>query len=82
MQTIRAWLAAHPDEAAAVMARNRSYVFFREAPVDDPALGPIAAAKVPLTAGRSLAVDRLAPQLPHAGVDRDDAARRAAVAGG
>ena len=41
------------------MARNRSFIFFREAPVEDPGLGPIAAAKVPLTAGRSLAVDRL-----------------------
>lgn len=59
MQTIRAWLAAHPGEAAAVMAENRSYIFFREAAVDDPAAGPVAAAKVPLAAGRSLAVDRL-----------------------
>ena len=32
---------------------------FREAPVDNPAFGPIAAAKVPLSAERSLAVDRL-----------------------
>ena len=59
MPAIRAWLAANPGEAAAVMAENRSYIFFREAPVDDPALGPVAAAKVPLTPGRSLAVDRL-----------------------
>ena len=59
MATIRGWLADHPDEAAAVMAKNRSFIFFREAPVEDPALGPVAAAKVPLTAGRSLAVDRL-----------------------
>ncbi len=59
MQTIRAWLHANPGEAGAVMARNRSYVFFREAPVNDVALGPIAAAKVPLTPARSLAVDRL-----------------------
>ncbi len=59
MPAIRAWLAAHPGEAAAVMAENRSYIFFREAPVADPALGPVAAAKVPLTPGRSLAVDRL-----------------------
>ena len=59
MEGIRAWLAAHPDEAAGVMAANRSFIFFREAPVDDPALGPIAAAKVPLTPVRSLAVDRL-----------------------
>lgn len=59
MQTIRAWLAAHPDRAPAVLAANRSYIFFREAPVADATLGPVAAAKVPLTAGRSLAVDRL-----------------------
>jgi membrane-bound lytic murein transglycosylase A len=59
MASIRAWLAAHPDEAPAVMAANRSFIFFREAPVEDAALGPVGAAKVPLTAGRSLAVDRL-----------------------
>ena len=58
MQSIRAWLAAHPDEVASILAANPSYIFFREAPVEDLALGPIAAAKVPLTAGRSLAVDR------------------------
>ena len=58
MQAIRAWLAGHPDEAPSVLAANRSYIFFREAPVDDPALGPVAAARVPLSAGRSLAVDR------------------------
>ena len=58
MQSIRDWFAAHPDEASDVIWQNRSYIFFREAPVTDPALGPIAAAKVPLTAGRSLAVDR------------------------
>ncbi|ENN84316.1 MltA domain protein [Rhizobium freirei PRF 81] len=59
MQTIRDWLYAHPDQVDAVLAHNRSYIFFREADVSDPALGPIAAAKVPLVAGRSLAVDRL-----------------------
>lgn len=59
MAAIRSWLAANPDGAGPVMARNRSFIFFREAPVGDPELGPIAAAKVPLTAGRSLAVDRL-----------------------
>ncbi len=58
MQSIRAWLAAHPGEIPSVLAANPSYIFFREAPVEDLALGPIAAAKVPLTAGRSLAVDR------------------------
>ena len=60
MPAIRAWLADHRQEAAAVMAENRSYIFFREAPVEDATLGPVAAAKVPLTPERSLAVDRLA----------------------
>jgi membrane-bound lytic murein transglycosylase A len=59
MPAIRAWLASHPARASAIMARNRSFIFFREAAVDDPGLGPVAAAKVPLTPGRSLAVDRL-----------------------
>jgi membrane-bound lytic murein transglycosylase A len=59
MQAIRAWLHAHPAEAPGIMAKNRSFIFFREAPVSDRDLGPVAAAKVPLTAGRSLAVDRL-----------------------
>jgi membrane-bound lytic murein transglycosylase A len=59
MPAIRAWLAGNPERAGAIMARNRSFIFFREAVVDDPELGPVAAAKVPLTPGRSLAVDRL-----------------------
>jgi membrane-bound lytic murein transglycosylase A len=59
MATIRAWLAAHPREAPEVTAENRSFIFFREAPVEAPSLGPVAAARVPLTPGRSLAVDRL-----------------------
>lgn len=59
MQSIRAWLGAHPGRADEILWQNRSYIFFREATVSDPALGPIAAAKVPLTPGRSLAVDRL-----------------------
>ncbi|MBV2142039.1 murein transglycosylase A [Falsochrobactrum sp. TDYN1] len=59
MQSIRRWLRENPDRADALIWRNRSYVFFREAPVSDPAAGPVAAAKVPLTAGRSVAVDRL-----------------------
>lgn len=59
MQSIRAWLTAHPGRVDEILQRNRSYIFFREARVDDPELGPIAAAKVPLTPGRSIAVDRL-----------------------
>lgn len=59
MQSIRAWLADHPEKAQSLMWNNRSYIFFREADVEDDSLGPVAAAKVPLTAGRSVAVDRL-----------------------
>lgn len=59
MQAIRAWLAAHPDKVDELLWQNRSYIFFREAEVEDATLGPIAAAKVPLIPGRSLAVDRL-----------------------
>jgi len=58
MQTIRAWLAAHPDEVDELLWQNRSYIFFREVEVGDRRLGPVAAAKVPLIPGRSLAVDR------------------------
>ena len=59
MQSIRAWFRANPGRIGEILHRNRSFIFFRDAPVADPELGPIAAAKVPLTAGRSLAVDRL-----------------------
>jgi membrane-bound lytic murein transglycosylase A len=54
LQTIRAWLAAHPDEAAEVMRKNASYVFFQVLEGE----GPLGAEGIPLTAGRSLAVDR------------------------
>ncbi len=53
MQSIRAWLAAHPDQAEEVMNLNRSYVFFRVLPGESP----LGAEGVELTAGRSLAVD-------------------------
>jgi membrane-bound lytic murein transglycosylase A len=53
MQSIRAWLRAHPGEGAALMATNPSFIFFR--PLDGA--GPIGAEGVPLTPGRSLAVD-------------------------
>ena len=53
---LSAWLRGLGDELPAVLALNRSYIFFAIAPAGDE--GPVAAAKVPLTAGRSLAVDR------------------------
>lgn len=58
LQSIRAWLQAHPDEAEAVLDANESYVFFSEQPIGDPALGALGAEGVPLTPEASLAVDR------------------------
>ncbi|MBP2300374.1 murein transglycosylase A [Azospirillum picis] len=53
LQTIRDWLLAHPDQAAALMNSNPSYVFFQRLEGD----GPNGAQGVALTPGRSLAVD-------------------------
>ncbi len=55
MQTIREWLAAHPDQADAVMNKNASYVFFQELSKED---GPVGGEGVSLTPERSLAIDR------------------------
>jgi membrane-bound lytic murein transglycosylase A len=64
MQSIRAWMAqAGPQAAAELMARNPSYVFFRILPELPPEDGPIGTLGVPLTPGRSLAVDRTAVPL-------------------
>lgn len=54
---IRAWLSAHPERLREVLDANPSVVFFDEAPLGDPNLGPKGAAGIPLTAGRSIAVD-------------------------
>ena len=58
LQTIRAWLLAHPTDAGALMNENASYVFFSEQPIGDPALGANGGEGVPLTPAASLAVDR------------------------
>ncbi len=54
LQSIRIWLADHPDQARDILEANRSYVFFRELETDSP----IGAQGVELTPGRSLAIDR------------------------
>jgi membrane-bound lytic murein transglycosylase A len=54
---LEVWLKSHPDEGRALMRENRSYIFFRETEVADED-GPLGAAGIPLTAHRSLAVDR------------------------
>jgi membrane-bound lytic murein transglycosylase A len=55
MQSIRAWLAANPQQLQAALHGNPSYVFFEERANDLP--GPLGALKVPLRAERAIAVD-------------------------
>jgi membrane-bound lytic murein transglycosylase A len=57
-QSIREWMTAHPDEAARERAANRSYIFFRVTGLSNEG-EPAGAQGVPLTPGRSIAVDRL-----------------------
>jgi membrane-bound lytic murein transglycosylase A len=57
LQSIRAWLKANPDRAAAVMETNRSYIFFAERPMGDPALGGTGTSGANITPLASLAVD-------------------------
>ncbi len=58
MQSIRAWLAAHPAAAGPLMERNPNYVFFRLLDDVAPNQGPPGALGVSLTPLRSAAVDR------------------------
>jgi membrane-bound lytic murein transglycosylase A len=57
MQSIRAWLDAHPAEAEELFDQNESYVFFSLQPLDDPSLGASGSQGAPLTAEASIAVD-------------------------
>lgn len=53
MPAVRAWLKARPAQAKALMAENPRYVFYQIINGD----GPVGSEGVPLTAGRSMAVD-------------------------
>jgi membrane-bound lytic murein transglycosylase A len=57
LQSIRAWLLAHPERARAVMETNRSYIFFAQTALGDTALGPRGSLGANLTPLASLAVD-------------------------
>ena len=54
---IRAWARQHPKRVDEMLWANPRFVFFREEPLPDPAVGPKGAQGVPLTPGRSIAVD-------------------------
>ncbi|MEO7336213.1 MAG: MltA domain-containing protein [Caldimonas sp.] len=56
---IRNWAVQHPKRVNELLWSNPRYVFFREEALPDPQLGPKGAQAVPLTPGRSIAVDPL-----------------------
>lgn len=56
MQNIREWARKNPEQVGPLLNQNPSYVFFRE--LDGDVKSPPGALGVPLTPGRSLAVDR------------------------
>ena len=57
MQGIKAWVAANPHRRDEVLHQNPSVVFFREITALPNAQGPLGSMGLPLTAGRSLAID-------------------------
>lgn len=57
--SLKSWLRSHPDDAKRIMRLNRSYIFFSLSEDLAEKEGPIGAASIPLTAGRSMAIDRL-----------------------
>ena len=54
---IRQWAGRHPRRLEEMLGSNPRYIFFREEPLPDPAIGPRGAQGVPLTPQRSIAVD-------------------------
>ena len=54
---IKAWAQRNPRRVNDMLWANPRVVFFREEPLPDPQLGPKGAQGVPLTPGRSIAVD-------------------------
>ncbi len=58
MQGIKAWLSKNPRRKDELLHQNPSMVFFKELPASQDATeGPFGSLGVPLTAGRSVAVD-------------------------
>lgn len=55
MQGIKKWGQQNPDKLDELLHHNARYIFFRELP--EHLTGPIGSLGVPLTAGRSIAID-------------------------
>ena len=54
---IKAWMQRNPTKLQALLWVNPRYVFFKEEAITDAAIGPRGAQGLPLTPGRSIAVD-------------------------
>ena len=91
MQNLCKWLREDKDRGQKVMWQNASFIFFRELKGLDAKAGPMGALMVPLTPGRSLAVDPTyaplgapvyvsAPTLTHAGAKKGSGFNRLMVA--
>jgi peptidoglycan lytic transglycosylase A len=57
MDRIRQWMEANPEEGKELRRKNKSYIFFRETSLASDEEPP-GAQGIPLTPGRSIAVDR------------------------
>jgi membrane-bound lytic murein transglycosylase A len=89
MDRIRQWMQANPNQAAALRNENKSYIFFRVASLADHEEA-IGAQGIPLTADRSIAVDRnlhaygtpfwIDAALPLTGVNASDHFQRLMIA--
>ncbi|WBT38610.1 murein transglycosylase A [Hyphomicrobium sp. DMF-1] len=55
LDALKVWLSADAERGRRVMQENRSFIFFRELENEDD--GPLGALEIPLSSGRSLAVD-------------------------
>jgi membrane-bound lytic murein transglycosylase A len=55
---IRNWARNNPQRVREMLQANPRFVFFREEALPDPGVGPVGAQGVPLTPGRSIAVDK------------------------
>lgn len=55
LQGIKTWAKSNPGKVRELLDYNASYVFFRELPPGPD--GPLGAMGIPLTAGRSIAID-------------------------
>lgn len=55
--TVKAWAIKNPERLPELLAANPRVIYFREEALDDPEIGPRGAQGLPLTPGRSVAVD-------------------------